>query len=269
MRGHDAVVCCVSGSLEDLQVRLASAARLEGVRLFVPADFGSCDSSSERARRLVPLYAAKWRVQEHLRALVREEEKKKKKDGEAGRFAWTSIVCGHFFDHGLESGLLQFRLAEKKARLFDGGSVRFSASTLGRVAEAVVAVLEGRGGDAVRNRQVYVQSVCASQRDVLGALARAMPAEEGEEDGGWEVEEKSSEEYIEETGRRMAERPGDGEAVEEMVSVVGIVDANWEGKEGFANGILGLADEDLDELVRRVVKEVETGGSSGAGGSAH
>lgn len=46
---------------------------------------------------------------------------------------------------------------------------------------------------------------------------------------------------------------GDPEAHEGLVGVLGMVDADWGWKEGFVNGLLGLQDEDLEEVVKRVV----------------
>ena len=167
--------------------------------------------------------------------------------GEA--FSWTSLVCGHFFDYGLQSGLLGFDLAGRKARFFDGGEVRWSTTTLAMIGEAVVRVL--RREEETRNRMMYVQSFCVSQGEVLAVLERVGGGKgEGKK---WEVEEVRSEEYIQEEKSKIDRNPGDAEATENLVGVLGIVDGNWEGKKDFANGLLGLQGEDLEQVVRRVV----------------
>jgi len=114
LRGQDALVTTFAGTNRDLQILLAEASLDAGVKRFIPADFGSCDSSSPRALELVPLYRAKQKVREHLQAMVRANE----------GFSWTSLVYGHFFDYGLASGLLQFDLEAKKTIVFDDGNVR-------------------------------------------------------------------------------------------------------------------------------------------------
>ena len=233
LRGQDALVVTFAGSESDLQIRLADAAAQAGVKRFIPADFGSCDSSSPMALELVPLYPAKKKVREYLQQLA----------GRSG-LSWTSLVCGHFFDYGLRSGLLRFDVKKRKARMFDGGEVRWSATTLETIATAVVRVLEKE--EETRNRMLYIQSFCVSQNEVLRALERV-------KGGKWQVEDIKSEEYIEEVKKEMAARPDSAEAVENMVSVVGIVDANWEGKDDFANELLDLKGEDLDEVVRKAL----------------
>jgi nucleoside-diphosphate-sugar epimerase len=240
LRGQDALVVVFAGSNSDLQIRLADAAAQAGVRRFVPADFGSCDSSSARALELVPLYRAKQKVRRHLQQLAEEEEGSLRSG--AG-LSWTSLVCGHFFDFGLKSGLLGFDLKAHRARLFDGGDVRWSATTTETIAKAVVRVLQH--DVQTRNRMLYIQSFCVTQNEVLRALQRVVTGQ------SWQVERLDSDEFIRQV-RDKADQ-GDAEATEELVGVVGIVDSNWEGKDDFANSLLGLETEDLDHVVRQVV----------------
>jgi hypothetical protein len=49
---------------------------------------------------------------------------------------------------------------------------------------------------------------------------------------------------------------GDGKATEEVVAVWGVVASDWKEREGFANTLLGLQQEDLEETVRKVVAEL-------------
>ena len=235
LRGQDALVVAFAGSNSDLQIRLADAAAQVGVKRFIPADFGSCDSSSPKALKLVPLYRAKKKVRENLQQLA----------GRSG-LSWTSLVCGHFFDYGLRSGLLGFDVKERKVRVFDGGEVRWSATTLETIATAVVRVLEKE--EETRNRMLYIQSFCVSQNEVLRALER-------DKGGKWQVEDVKSEEYIEEVKTEMDVEWDSAKAAENMVSVIGIVDADWESKDDFANELLGLKGEDLDDVVRKALSD--------------
>jgi len=233
LKGQDAVIVSTAGTNDDLQIRIADAAVKVGVSRFVPADFGSCDSESVRALELVPLYKAKKRVREYLQRLA---------EGSAGGFGWTSLVCGHFFDYGLRGGLLHFDVRGRRVRVFDGGDVRASFSTLERVGEAVVRVLEREG--ETEGRVLFVQSFCVSQNQVLEVLERVVGAE-------FEVEHVHADSYMEEQKRKLAE--GDEGATERLVGALGVVDADWTGKEGFAMELLGLEDEDLEEVVRKAI----------------
>ena len=201
----------------------------------MPADFGSCDSSSARALELIPLYRAKRTVRRHLQRLASD-----------GQLSWTSLVCGHFFDWGLATGFLHYDLDGRRALIFDGGEVGFSATTTETVALAVVAVL--RLEAATEDRMLYIQSFRVTQNEVLRSLERVVGGER------WRVEYVASERFIRETQEILEKDPEDAEAWERMVSVVGIVDANWEGQKDFANGLLGVGGEDLDQVVRKSVE---------------
>lgn len=233
LRGQDAVIIVFAGSNSHLQIQYADAAAEAGVKRFIPADFGSCDSSSPRALELIPLYRAKQKVRQYLQLLA-----------SAGRLSWTSLVCGHFLDYGLRSGLLQFDLENRKALIYDGGNVKFSATTLPTIGLAVVRVLQEE--EESRNRMLYIQSVCVSQNEVLASLGLLS----GEK---WQAKHVSSDAYIKETQAKLEHDPDDGEEWENMVSVLGIVDANWEKKDDFANKLLGLDKEELDGVVNRVI----------------
>ena len=241
LTGQDALVVTFGGSNAALQILLADAAVKAGVKRFIPADFGSCDSSSKRALDLVPLYKKKQKVRQHLQGIV-------SKGG--GDFSWTSLVCGHFFDYGLTSGLLQFDVGKRKVRILDGGDIRWSTTTLTTVGKATVRILQK--DEETRNRMLYVQSFCVTQNEVLKVLKRV--AGEGKD---WEEEQVSSEAFIKEIQDRIDKSPNgkNGDALEELVSVVGIIDANWEGKDDFANDLLGVGGENVDEVVRKAIGE--------------
>jgi putative NADH-flavin reductase len=236
LRGQDAVVVVFAGSNSDLQIRLADAAARAGVQRFIPADFGSCDSSSARALELVPLYRAKQKVRQHLEQLASDSSQL------SSRLSWTSLVCGHFFDYGLKSGLLLFDVEARKARILDGGEINWSATTIETIATAVMRVLQKE--DETKNRMLYIQSFCVTQNEVLKSLECVTGR-------SWQVENVDSEEYIREARVRLDQR--NPKAQEDLVSALGIVDANWEGKGDFANSLLGLKTEDLDQVVRKVI----------------
>ena len=237
LRGQDALIVTLSSSNSDLQIRLADAAARAGVRRFIPADFGSCDSSSQRALDLVPLYRAKRKVRQHLQQFVSASSS-------SDDFSWTSLVCGHFFDFGLKSGLLEFDMNARTARLYDNGDVKWSTTTLGYIGQAVVRVLQSE--HETRNRMLYIQSFCVTQNEVLKSLQKFTGND-------WQVIYVNSDEFINEVRRKLDDDPRNSEETEKMVGVLGIVDSNWESKPDFANSLLGLEGEDLDEIVKNLV----------------
>jgi hypothetical protein len=235
MAGADAVVVCIPLSNVDEHMRIADAAAAAGIQRFIPADFGSCDSRSARARELVPLFERKVKVREHLETLAARSRD--------GSFSWTSIVCGHFFDWGLREGFLHFDLSARKAEILDDGRARSSTSTLARVAEAVVSVLQRP--TETRNRVLMMQSFCVSQMDVLRSLERATAGQK------WAVEHVESRAFID--SNKAKADAGDKQAVEDLVFALGVVDGDWETKPDFAMELLDLKNEDLDAVVQGVV----------------
>lgn len=95
---------------------------------------------------------------------------------------------------------------------------------------------------------LYIQSFCVTQNEVVRSLEQATGQK-------WQVENVGSEKYIEEIKNEMVKDPKDAEATENMVSVVGIVDANWESKDDFANSLLELKDENLEQVIEKIVHQ--------------
>ncbi|KAF2872328.1 isoflavone reductase family protein [Massariosphaeria phaeospora] len=240
----DALVIAIAGSHVDEQKRLIDAAFQAGVQRVIPAEFGSCDSADPRTCEVLPLMAGKKVVREYLEEVARRERPQGQGHGHGhgGRLTWTALVTGHFFDYGLTCGLLKFDVERRTAYLVDGGAVKFSASTLPFIADAVVRVLERPV--ETENRLLYVQSHYVTQLEVLAALEKVTG-------GPWERVQESSEEVLAVARPKMLE--GEGEALEEVVAVWGIVASDWKGKHGFANEVLGLEEERLEETVRAVL----------------
>ncbi|KAH6661331.1 hypothetical protein BKA67DRAFT_550884 [Truncatella angustata] len=237
LEGQDA--CIASFPLKDTEqhLRLVDAAAAAGVKRFIPADYGSCDSNSEQAQELVPLFLNKVRVRERCQEHAKDNP----------NFTWTSLVAGHFFDWGLRENFLHFNIDTKTADILDDGTYRSSTSTLARIAEAVVKVL--RDEDVGRNKMLFMQSFCVSQLDVLASLEKAT----GEK---WKVNWLKSNEFIKENKAKAD--GGDRDAIEHLVFALGAIDGDWEKKDGFAMDALGLRNEDLDEVVQKVVSEVRS-----------
>ncbi|KAF2471675.1 NAD(P)-binding protein [Lindgomyces ingoldianus] len=239
-RSHaiDALVMTIAGSYVSEQKRLIEAAFNAGVQRVMPAEFGSCDSADEATNQLLPLMEGKKRVREFLQEVCGKE----REEG-MGKMTWTSLVTGHFFDYGMATRLMKFDVRARKAYLLDGGDVTFSASNLGFIGKAVVRVLERP--KETENQLLYIHSHSTTQLAVLAILERLT----GEK---WERIQQDTKVLIPEARRRML--AGDKEATEEVVSPWGIVSSDWRGKEGFANGLLGLEEEDLESVLRDAVE---------------
>lgn len=234
LQGQDAVIACFPLKNLDDHIQLVEAAAAAGVKRFIPADFGSVDSRSQRARDLVPLFDRKVKVRERLEKLA----------AETPGFTWTSIVGGHFFDWGLKEGFLHFNLQTRTADILDDGTQISSLSTLARYSEAVVRVLHNE--ESTANKMLFIQSFAVSQHDILRSLERTTNSK-------WTVSYHQSEDFIEK--HKAAAQAGDAEAIEDLVFALGVLEGNWQTKPEFAMSTLGLANENLDEIVLRVVGE--------------
>lgn len=228
LEGQDALVVTMAGSKTQEQILLANACVKAGVKRFIPADFGSVDSTDQRSLELVPLYGEKVKVRKHLEALSSAHS----------AFSWTSLVTGHFFDWGLTENFLHYDLNIGTADILDDGEVMFSTSTLPRIGEATAKIL--MKPDETANKILYIQSFCVNQFDVLEALMRASGQ-------NFTTSFLTSEDYINQEKKKTS-----AEATENVVFALGVVNANWEKKENFANDLLGLPAESIDEVVKRV-----------------
>ncbi|EFQ27219.1 NmrA-like family protein [Colletotrichum graminicola] len=233
-KGQDVVI--VSFRLRNLEqhLRIAEAASAAGVKHFMPADFGSIDADNPRARELIPLYRYKLAVRQKAQELADNNPK----------FAWTGIVCGHFFDWGVKEGFLHAYLDRKTIDVIDGGNIKASVATLPRVGEAVVRILDLGVTEVTKNKTLFIQSFCITQNELLQSLEKATGSR-------WTVNKVESESFIKEHKKKAD--AGDAEAIEDLVFAVGQLDANWTERDGFAMKTLGLKDEDLDTVIAEVV----------------
>lgn len=230
----ESLVCALNPSQRETQIALADACVAAGVSRFIPADYGSMRSDDEYVLDLLPNFRNKQLVRQHCEQLAAKHSS----------FTWTSFATGHFFDYGLETELLGIDVKKGEALLFDGGNDLWSTSTTKQIGKAVAAILLEKE-DATANKMLLIQSFCVSQLQVLDAIRAA-----GRDIKGKEVE---SERYIEEKAKEA--KKGDAEAVEELVAVLGIKRSNWTGDGLFANALLGLQEENMQDVVNGVLHE--------------
>ncbi|KAI0161474.1 hypothetical protein GGR57DRAFT_359478 [Xylariaceae sp. FL1272] len=177
LTGQDAVVCALGGPASSgPQLLLIEAAVKAGVKRFIPADYG-IDTENTRASSL-PFFSIKRNIHESLKRY-------------AGISSMTySLICtGAFLDHGLQTGFL-VNLREKKVRLYDGGDVVFSTTTVADVATAVSGVLKHY--DETINRPVYVQTTQTTLKKLSELAMKATGPE------GWKQEVVSAEQLLQE-----------------------------------------------------------------------
>lgn len=143
---------------------------------------------------------------------------------------------------GLKVGFLGLNAAEKKATLYDGGSVPFSTTTLASIGQSVVAVLSNP--DKFKNQVIYVHSTVTTQRNLLDCFEKHTGVK-------WTIEEKSTADVEKETNAKLAQ--GDFSTIWKLIyrSLWGEgYGGKFEDVKNEELGIKELSKEDIEELVK-------------------
>ncbi|PVH96782.1 NAD(P)-binding protein [Periconia macrospinosa] len=259
LKGVEVMVSCVATAAIAQQGELVEAAKEAGVRHFIPAEFGM-DSTNDRAGRLPVVCAAKVAVRE---ILANPQNGNGEEEGGGGGvvMTWTSLCNGLFLDWGLRYSFI-LDIGNRTAKLYDGGDVPFSATTLSDVAKAVWYIVENYDVDErVRNKVLHVQSAVVTQKQLLG-IAKDVLAERGEK-AEWTVERKSVEDVRKQSLELL--EGGNKEDVERAVEGLCVVGSWGEGYGGCfgakgerGNGVVGiemLGQDGLKGAVEGVVRE--------------
>ncbi|TID14563.1 CipA protein [Venturia nashicola] len=239
LQGQDAVIVTIPGTNTSLQKKLADAAVKVGVTRFIPADFGSVDSDSQRARDWVPLYIDKYELRQYLSTLSSQNPS----------FSWTALVCGHFFDH--DPLWLHIDIPNRKADILDAGDIPASACTMATIGLATANILSKADDEQTKNKTLYIQSFCATQMEIIRSFEKAT----GEK---FELKRIDGMAFAEEKMKEM--KAGNKAAMEDVVWVLGAYEADWRHMKGFANELLGLKEDSLDEICRKIVEEQSSKG---------
>ncbi|KAK1967330.1 NAD(P)-binding protein [Colletotrichum sublineola] len=239
-RGQDAVVLQLSfDSFLTGQAPLIRAAAKAGVKWILPTEFGS-DPVPSKLLAASPMLGAK----KQFRDLAEELG-----------VSWVAIVSNPWFDWSLARGLWGIDIANRSARLFDGGATKFVTTTIGNTARGAAGVLSLPDAEleAFRNRPVYLKSFHVTQREVFDSVLRAT----GTEEKDWKVEVPDAAAVVAEN----EEKAKQGDVGGMMVAFyVNHMREGWGGDYNAKVGDLsklGIAEEDLDEVVKKVVQEVE------------
>lgn len=143
-------------------------------------------------------------------------------------------------------------MANKKAKIWDGGEVVYSATNQGDLAKAVVSILQHPIETA--NKYLYVETIAVSHTEILKSLEAAT----GEK---WEVENVKTDELVN-VGKQLVAA---GDFTGNFLLVQATVWGNGKGMrqnfsvdESLANSLLGLPKGDLDKTVRGLLDAPES-----------
>lgn len=138
----------------------------------------------------------------------------------------------------------------RRARIYDSGNSKISATTLPHVGLAVARMLERPAATA--DRAVYTQTLVTTHRERIAACERVIGAK-------FEIEEVDSKAAVAEARKRLV--AGDHSAMFALISIAIIGDVEpstgmwFEESRKLDNDLLGgLPTADLDEVVREALK---------------
>jgi hypothetical protein len=196
-----------------------------------------------------------------LRDLLAEIER-------VGVSSWTVLVGSIWFDYSFPAGplFMGFDLNNRHVTLFDDGEAKINTSTWaqygrGAAAFASLKVLPQDENDKsptlaqFRNKPLYLSSFYVSQKDILASIQRVTNTT----DADWDIKYETT-----------SDRMNKGKAQAASGDFRGLVQTYYsfifspEGQklnfeEKLHNEILGLPEEDLDEVVKDCVAKAKNG----------
>ncbi|KAI0023998.1 NAD(P)-binding protein [Xylariomycetidae sp. FL0641] len=239
LEGQDAVVSTLGyPGLIAPQIRLLQAAIDAGVKRFLPSEYSG--DIADDATNSLPFFDSKLPVQKVLN-----------EQAALDRITYTNVCTGPFLDLALKNSFL-LNVKDKKAVIYDGGNKRASMTRVTTVAKAIAAVLQKPEG--TKNRDVYVQEVALTQRELLELAKKATGPD------GWEVTESSVAQLLEE-GYAERQKPEQEQNI--FVSLFNFVkvaifgeayDMHFKNLDNELLGIEQMTEEDVQDLIKAIVK---------------
>ncbi|KFY93012.1 hypothetical protein V500_03956 [Pseudogymnoascus sp. VKM F-4518 (FW-2643)] len=247
LQGQDVLIVAFGFDVPlNLEAQIIDAAGRAEVPWIIPNEW-SGDGMNEKLCEVFSLLGDKRKYRKQIEGLE--------------KCAWIGIATNPWFDYSLKSGWFGIDIPKRKAMIFDDGTNLITTTTISQVSRAVAALLSlpihsSTGSPCLsdyKNRFVYLESFSISQQDMLAAVQQAT----GTCPGDWSIEEKSSEDYIEE-GKKEAET---GEKLGIVKILYGCtfkrgLGDKFYGKE-IMNKRLALPRENLKQVVERVAREAK------------
>lgn len=232
MKDQDVVISMIGGELSGDQNRFIDAAVAAGVKRFLPSEFGP-NTQDPRVVKFIPILPSKVGTVNYLRS-------------KESTMDWSSLVTGLWLDWALKGGHLGFDLVTRTATIVDEGKTEFTTSTLDSVGKAIVEILQH--ANETRNNYVYTSSFHLCQNDLLAVLQKI----DGNE---WIIKHEASKDIIEEGRSKLAKGDYYGVALLVRALALGPVNLGDSRPAGLWNEKLNLERLDLEQVVRRIVKE--------------
>ncbi|KAJ4258090.1 hypothetical protein NW762_008230 [Fusarium torreyae] len=235
--GQDAVVSTAATAATANQKVIIDAAIAAKVSRFIPSEFG-IPSRENRDTKIGSILAGKVHNTDYLIELAQKHD----------WFSWTGLSNGLFLDSGLRSDRGFINIKDRKVRLVDSGNEPYSTTTLAFVGDAVAAIL--KKPDETANKYLDIAGVTTTQNEVL-KIAEQVTGDK------FEVLHISGAELEKIGDEKIAKK--DFSAFGDYLQQFLFADGAGHSLKGDKNaiGLLGLRTENLEEVIERVVSEIQ------------
>ena len=177
---------------------------------------------------------------------------------------WVGITCGFWYEFSLGGGpeRFGFDLAQRSVVLYDEGATKINTTTFPQVGRAVAGLLSLKVQpehaddsspclERFRGKQAFISSFQVSQKDLLDSVLRATKTKITD----WQVSHETSKQRYEAGVKELH----DGNMMSFAKALYSRVFFNdgtgdYQSKYGLHNDLLGLPEEDLDELTQQALE---------------
>ncbi|KAF5623251.1 2'-hydroxyisoflavone reductase [Fusarium tjaetaba] len=237
LAGQDAVVSAAATAAAGSQKVIIDAAVAAQVPRFIPSEFG-IPSRQNRDTKIGKILGAKIQNTDYLIELAEKHD----------WFSWTGLSNGLFLDSGLKSDRGFINIRDRKIRITDSGNEPYSTTSLAFVGEAVAAIL--KKPEETKNKYLNIAGVTTTQNEVL-KIAEQVTGDK------FEVSHVTGAEQEKIGDEKIAK--GDFSAFGNYLEQFLFADGAGHALKGDENaiGLLGLKEENLEEVVKSVVAEIK------------
>ncbi|MCJ1313038.1 hypothetical protein MMC25_006714 [Agyrium rufum] len=245
-KGQEVVIITLQGRCPpEIQSNMIKAAANVGVPWVLPNEYGQ-DLSNEKLIEGVEILAHKKVYRDEIEKL--------------GRSSWIGICSNLWYDFSLGFGSYGIKIADRKAEIYDDGNTSITTTTVPQVGRAVAKLLslpiDSKDSPCLsdyKNKYIYVKSFDVTQNQMLASVQRAT----GTTDADWTITHVALDEWMQQGWEKLKSGNFMGfiNVMYGRTFTKGLGD-QFHGRE-VANEKLGLEEEDLDEVTKRVVDMIK------------
>ncbi|KAK4546581.1 hypothetical protein LTR36_001798 [Oleoguttula mirabilis] len=235
-KGQDIVVLMLAFAGIADETKIIEAAARAGVKWVIPSQYGAPQTPS--MVDAVPLLKGKIILNQKIVSLGMK---------------YVGVVTNCWIDYSIQHGVFGIDVAARKATLYMD-SVSFNTTSSAQIGAGIASFL-ALPTDVIEkqfaNGSLYLSSFSLTQPQVFEAMLRVT----GTTEKDWEVERKTCQDRLD-VGRKKLEA-GDVSGTFDLLYSMTYLEGDYSSR--LHNELLGLGQEDLDEVVEEAVKAASPG----------